>query len=139
LQPVAAAVKKNKTNSVLYIPAFATKTVNDLVLKICLESVFPGQRLLDLTEQVLRAFFGLTTFYTDKMVMMSLFSMMVDKTVGSIAFINSAILFENFKGTINSRLVHARHPALDMIDYLVCGNMIVCIVYDLDDQSSLRG
>lgn len=62
LQLVATMVKKNNTALIVSLSALNTEAVNNLVLEICLESVFPGQRLLNLTEQVFGTFFGLATF-----------------------------------------------------------------------------
>jgi len=107
------------------------------VLEISPESVFPSQRLLDLTEQVFRALFGLAAFRTNKVVMMPFFSMMVNETVAGIAFVYSPELFQYFKRTVNRRLVHAWHMLLNVADYFVRRDMVVCIVYYLDDQSSL--
>jgi len=107
------------------------------VLEISPESVFPSQRLLDLIEQVFRALFGLAAFRTHKVVVVSFFSMMVDKTVAGIAFVDGTKLLQNLECAIDSRLIHARHPLLNVADYFVRRDMVVCIVYYLDDQSSL--
>jgi len=120
-----------------FIPAFVAETVDDLVLEICPEPVFPGQGLLDLAKQVFRTFLGLAALCTHKVVVVSFFSMMVNEMVTGIAFVYSPELFQYFKRTVNSRLVHAWHTLLNVADYFVRGDMVVCIVNNFDDQSSL--
>jgi hypothetical protein len=71
------------------------------MLKFDFKSVCVSEPLLQRSKKVFVAFYGCPAIGADQMVMMSVFGMVIDKTVVLFTADNTIVLFKKFKSAVD--------------------------------------
>ena len=96
------------------------------------------ERSLKRNYDVLGTLDGTTAFFTDEVMVMTIFSMMIDHMVVYFTLIDAAGFFQDIQSPVNGRLIHAGHTFLDVLDDVFGGNVLCIVMNEVDYHPSLR-
>ena len=100
-----------------------TKATHHDMFETNAEAVFSRKGLLNLIEEIFRAFRGFAAPPANQVMMMSFFSVMVDEMIAGFTLENTPGLFQDIQSAVNSRLIYSRHLALHIADNILSRKM----------------
>ncbi len=118
--------KKNQKNivlPVLLVSTFFTKSAHNQMFEVSVEPIFIRKKPLHRSEQVFIAIDNFPAFTAYKVVMMTLFNVMIDRLVIHLAFIYATGLFQKLQRAIYSRFINTGHPVVDLCNNILRSNM----------------
>jgi hypothetical protein len=108
------------------------------MFKVNLKLIFFIKRLLNRQKDIFVTAYGHTALTADQVMMMALFGMVINGVVACLTFKYTAVIFQQVKRAVNSRLVDAGHLFLHGSDNVLGCNMGSGIMYYVYYQPALR-
>jgi hypothetical protein len=107
------------------------------MLEINSKIILVAQCFLYRTEKHFVAIHAFPAFYTNQVMVVPFFRVVVNNTVAGFAFQHTSQMFKNVQVAVNSGLIHAGHLFMDMRDYFFRGQMGLSIMEKIRDQFAL--
>jgi hypothetical protein len=108
------------------------------MLEVCFKTVLFTDCGIDGQEKVLVAFYAFAARAAYEMVVVPFFGVMIDKFIIDFTFKHASKFFQKLQGTVDGRFVNAGGPGLDVIKDIICGQVCLRIMNDVQDETALR-
>ncbi len=118
--------------------ALCTETSHDDMSEAHVKTAPLLNSLLHRSEEIVIQVHALSARVADHVVVVSLLCVVVDEVVAKTATIHAAEPLKQFERAVDGRLVHALNTRLDVLDYLLRGQVSMGLVDDINDEAPLR-